>query len=131
MKENNQPHGSSSDNSKFVLQGVIKFYGVANSTASSTNGAVQEALMKAVTKARNYGFQWILFLTNNKNLVQLINKKKKPAWQGKTLIADLEILYPNGLFCNLLVVPKVVLDVVYTAANLATKIQNANSPKLG
>ena len=38
------------------MQGVIKLYGVASSNASSTNGAVQEALMEAVITANNYGF---------------------------------------------------------------------------
>ena len=44
--------------------------------------------MEAITKARNYGFQRILFLTKNKDLVQIINKKKKPGWQEKTMVAD-------------------------------------------
>lgn len=104
------------------LQGVIKFYGVASSKAISTNGAIQEALMEAITKAKKYGFQLILFLTKNKNLVQIINKKKKPGWQEKTMVADLEILYQNGLFCNLLVIPNVFLDSVCTTANLATRM---------
>ncbi|XP_075654673.1 uncharacterized protein LOC142624807 [Castanea sativa] len=96
------------------------FYGVASSKASSTNGTVQDALMEAVIIAKNYGLQRILFLTNNKNLVQLLNKSKNPAWQERSLIADLEFLYQNGLFCNLLVVPKFVLDFVYAVAKLAT-----------
>ena len=50
------------------MQGVIKLYGVASSNASSTTGAVQEALMEAVITANNYGFNRILLLTNNKNL---------------------------------------------------------------
>ena len=78
--------------------------------------------MEVVIKARNYGFQRILFLTNKKNLVQLINKTKKPAWQERSLIVDLEFLYQYGLFCNLLVVPKFVLDFVYAGANLATRM---------
>ena len=78
--------------------------------------------MEAVIKAINYGFQQILFLTNNKNLVQLINKTKKPAWQERSLIANLEFLYQCGLFCNLLVVPKFVLDFVNAGANLATRM---------
>ena len=78
--------------------------------------------MEAVITARNYGFQRILILTKNKNLVQLISKAKKPAWQERSLIADLEFLYQNGLLCKLLVVPKVVLDFIYFATNLATRM---------
>ena len=110
-------------------QRVIRFYGVASSKVESTNGVVQEALMEAVITVRNYGFQRTLILTNSKKLVQLISKSKKPAWQERSLIADLEFLYQNGLLCKLLVIHKVVLDFVYFAANLANP--NANSPKFG
>ena len=59
-------------------EGVIIFYGVASSKASTTNGAVQEAL-EAVIIVKNHGFQRILILTNSKDLMQLISKSKKPA----------------------------------------------------
>ena len=78
--------------------------------------------METVITVRNYGFQRTLILTNSKNLVQLISKSKKRAWQERSLIADLEFLYQNGLLCKLLVVHNVVLDFVYFAANLATRM---------
>ena len=88
----------------------------------STNGVVEEALMEAVITAKNYGFHRILFLTNNKNLVQLLNKSMNPVWQERSLIADMEFLYQSGLVCNLLVVPKCVLDFVYVATKLAIRM---------
>ena len=75
--------------------------------------------MEAVITAKNYRFHRILLLTNKKNLVQLLHKFKNPAWHERSLIADMEILYQSGLVCNLLVVPKCVLDFVYVAAKLA------------
>ena len=101
------------------LHGVIKLYGVASNNANLTNGAVQEALIEAVITAKNYGFHRILLLTNNKNLVQLLHRFKNPAWHERSLITDMEIFYQSGLVCNLLVVPKCVLDFVYVAAKLA------------
>ena len=88
----------------------------------STNGVVQEALMEAVITAKNYRFHRILFLTNSKNLVQLLNKSMNPAWQERSLIADMEFLYQSGLVCNLLVVSKCDLDFVYVVAKLAIRM---------
>ena len=66
------------------------FCGVASSTAISTYGAV---LVEAAIKARSHGYHRILFLSNSRNLVQVINNKKNPGWQEKTMVADLKILY--------------------------------------
>ncbi|KAL0014559.1 hypothetical protein SO802_001628 [Lithocarpus litseifolius] len=140
-EETTKSHGSCPKSSKFVLQkclayeakdlqGVIRLYGVASSKAGSTNGAVQEALMEAVITAKNYEFHRILFSTDNKNLVQLLNKSKNPAWQERSLITDMEFLYQSGLVsvvCNLLVVPKCVLDFVYVAAKLAIRMPSHHS----
>lgn len=94
------------------LQGVIMFCDVASNTATSTNKAVQEAMVEAAIKARSYGYHRIFFLTNSRNLVQIINKKKNPNWQEKTMVANLKNLYQNRLIADLLVVPKVVLDSI-------------------
>ena len=104
------------------MQGVIKLYGVASSNASSTNGAVQEALMKAVIIANNYEFNRILLLTNNKNLIQLVHRSKTPAWHERSLIVDMDILYQSGFVCNLLVVSNCVLDFVNVVANFAIRM---------
>ena len=67
--------------------------------------------MEAVITVRNHGFQRILILTNSKDLIQLVSKSKKPAWQESSLVADLDVLYQNGLFFKLLKVPRIVLDL--------------------
>ena len=108
-------------------QGVIRFYGVHSSNASTIKGAVQEALSEAVFTIRNHGFKWILTLTNSKDLIQLVSKSKKPAWHERSLIADLDVLYMDGLVCKLLEVPRIVLDFVYNAATMAVRIPLHNS----
>ena len=60
------------------LQGVIMFCGVASSTAISTYGAVQEALVEAAIKARSHGYHRILFLSNSRNLVQSHQQEEEP-----------------------------------------------------
>ena len=104
------------------MQGVVKLCGVASSNASSTNGVVQEALMEAVITANNYGFNRILFLTNNKNLIQLVHRSNTLAWHERSLIVDLDILYQSGFVCNLLVVPNCILDFVNIAAKMAIRM---------
>ena len=61
-------------------------------------------------------------MTNNKDLIQLVSKSKKPAWQEWSLIVDLDVLYQNGLFCKLLEVPRIVLDFVYNATSVAVRM---------
>ena len=60
------------------LQGVIMFCGVASSTAISTYGAVQEALVEAAIKARSHGYHRILLLSNSRNLVQSHQQEEEP-----------------------------------------------------
>jgi len=104
------------------MPGVIKLYGVASSNASSTNGVVQDAFMEAVIIANNYGFNRILLLTNNKNLIQLVHRSKTLVGHERSLIADMDILYQSGFVCNLLVVPNCVLDFVNVVAKLAIRM---------
>ena len=108
-------------------QGVIRFYGVHSSKASTIKGAVQESLMEAVFTVRNHGFQRILILTNSKDLFQLVSKSKKLASHERSLIADLDVLYLDGLVCKLLEVPKIVLDFIYNAAAMTVRMSIHNS----
>ena len=78
--------------------------------------------MEAVITVRNHGVQRILILTNSKDLIQLVSKSKKPAWQERSFIADLDVLCQNGLVCKLLEVPRIVLDFVYNAASVAVRM---------
>ena len=83
--------------------------------------------MEAVFTIRNHGFKWILTLTNSKDLIQLVSKSKKPAWHERSLIADLDVLYMDGLVCKLLEVPRIVLDFVYNVAVMAVRMPLHNS----
>ena len=83
--------------------------------------------MEAVFTIRNHGFQWILILTNSKDLIQLVSKSKKPTWHERSLIANLDVLYLDGLVCKLLKVSRIVLDFVYNAAAMAVRMPIHNS----
>ena len=62
------------------LQGEIMFSGVASCAASSAYGAGLEALMEVALKARNMGFNRVIFLSNSKSLVQMSNRERAPNW---------------------------------------------------
>ena len=66
-------------------------------------------------------------MTTSKDLIQLVSKSKKPAWHERSLIADLDVLYLDGLVCKLLEVPRIVLDFVYNAATMAVRMPIHNS----
>ena len=108
-------------------QGVIKFYGVHSSNASTIKGTVQEALLEAVFTVRNHGFTRILILTNSKDLIELVTKSKKPTWHERSLIADLDVLSMDGLVYKLLEVPRIVIDFVYNAATIAVRMPIHNN----
>lgn len=58
--------------------------------AKTASGAThQEALMEAITKARNIGYQRILVLCNSRRLVQVTNLERAPHWQKQTMVSDL------------------------------------------
>ena len=106
------------------MQGDIMFCGVISSTARSAYGATQEAMVEAALKAKPHGFQRILILiSNRKSLIQVMNKEKKiPDWQEKTMMADISFLQQNGLTSKLYLVPKVVIDQVWSVAYMATRL---------
>ena len=60
------------------MQGVSNFFGVASSAARSTYEAMFEAMVEAGIRARNHGFQQILFLGDSRRVVQAFRKKKTP-----------------------------------------------------
>ena len=83
--------------------------------------------MEAVFTVKNHGFKRILILTNSKDLIQLVSKSKKPAWHERSLIANLDVLYMDGLVCKLLEVPRIVLDFVYNVVAMAVRMPIHNS----
>ena len=52
-------------------QGDNLFYGVNSSVADTTCGALLDAMVEAALKAKNHGFQYILFLSTSRHLVHL------------------------------------------------------------
>ena len=60
------------------MQRVSIFFGVASSAARSTYEAMFEAMVEAGIRARNHGFQQILFLGDSRRVVQAFRKKGHP-----------------------------------------------------
>ena len=83
--------------------------------------------MEAIFTVRNHGFTRILILANSKDLIQLVNKSKKLAWHERSLIADLDVLYMDGLVYKLLEVPRIVLDFVYNVVAMVVRMPIHNS----
>ena len=102
------------------MEGVCVFSGVASTFASSTTWALFEAMIAAVTTARDHGFQHVLFLTDSRNVVQVFKKEKAMDWLDTTRLADLKFLVLHGLFCNMFFVPHVVVGFVWSIAKRAT-----------
>ena len=83
------------------------------SLTNTTIGALLEAMVEAGIIAKNYGFQHVLFLTDMVNLHQVFQLRKSTDWQDSSRIAVLNFLSQNGLFCNTLVVPYVVVKAMW------------------
>ena len=101
------------------MQGVEVFSGVNCSLANIEIGALLEAMVEASIIAKNYGIQHVLFLTDRVNLHQVFILRKRIDWLDSSRIANLNFLSQNGLFCNTLVVPHVVVKVVWCFAKQA------------
>ena len=101
------------------MQGVEVFSGVNCSLANTAIGALLEAMVEAGIIAKNYSFQHVLFLTDRVSLHQVFKLRKSTNWLDSSRIADLNFLSQNGLFCNTLVVPHVVVKTVWCFAKQA------------
>ena len=89
------------------------FSGVNCSLANIEIGALLEAMVEASIIAKNYGIQHVLFLTDRVNLHQVFNLRKSINRLDSSRIVDLTFLSQNGLFCNTLFVPHVVVKAVW------------------
>ena len=101
------------------MQGDSIFYGVTSNVARTTCGAMLDAMVEAAIKAKNHGFQCVLFLGASRQLVQVFRHKKTPDWLQQTRLADLNFLNQNGLRCNMLLVPHLIVKSVWSVAKLA------------
>ena len=66
------------------MQGVHVFFGVASSAAGSKGGAMFEAMVDAAIRAKHHGFQYILFLGDDRRVVQAFRKKRSTNWLDNT-----------------------------------------------
>ena len=85
------------------------FSGVNCSLDNTAIGALLEAMVEAGIIAKNYGTQHVLFLTDRVNLHRVSKLRKSSNWLDSNRITDLNFLSQHGLFCNILVIPHVVL----------------------
>lgn len=60
------------------LQGTVLFHSVSTCASSSTFSAIQEAMVVAAMKARNFGFTHVLFLSDNKRSICVTNREVAP-----------------------------------------------------
>ena len=97
------------------------FYGVNSSVADTTCGALLDAMVEAALKAKNHGFQYILFLGTSRHLVHLFQHRKTTNWLQQIKLVDLDFLNQNGLCCDVYLVPKLV-NSVWSVANLACQM---------
>ena len=97
------------------------FYGVNSSVADTTCGALLDAMVEAALKAKNHGFQYILFLGTSRHLVHLFQHRKTTNQLQQIRLADLEFLNQNGLCCDVYLVPKLV-NSVWSVANFACQM---------
>ena len=104
------------------MQGDSIFYGVTSSASRTTCGAMLDAVVKAGIRAKNHGYQRVLFLGASRKLVQVFRHRKIPDWLQQTRLADLNFLNQNGLSCNMFSVPHLVAKPVWSVAKLATQM---------
>ncbi|KAF3946252.1 hypothetical protein CMV_027461 [Castanea mollissima] len=112
------------------MQGVIVFFGVASSAARSKGGAMFEAMVDAAIRAKHHGFQYILFLGDDRRVVQAFRKKRSSDWLDNTRLADLNTLTQSGLVCNMLFVPHIIVNHVWYVAKIATQLPIAGTTRL-
>ena len=89
------------------------FSGVNCSLSNTAIGALLEAMVEAGIIAKNYGIQHVLFLTDRVNLHRVSKLRKISDWLDSNRITDLNFLSQHGLFCNILVVPHVVVKAMW------------------
>ena len=76
------------------------FFGVASTFATTSTGALLEAVIETGLIAKDQGFHNVLFLSDSKGLMQIIKKKCATDWLDSTRLADYYFLNQNGLFCD-------------------------------
>ena len=117
-----KPNRWSSAYEAITRQGDSLFYGVNSSVADTTCGALLDAMVEAALKAKNHGFQFVLFLGTSRQLVNLIQHRKTTNRLQQIQLANLDFLNHNGFCCDVFLVPKLVVNSVWSVANLACQM---------
>ena len=81
-----------------------------------------EDVVEAGITATNQGFHQVLFLSDCKDLLQSFQTKKTSDWLDSTKMADLIFLTQNGLSCDMILVPYLVVKDIWSVAKLATRV---------
>lgn len=93
-----------------------------SSKAKTTTVALLEAVIEAGLAAKNQGFHHVLFPSDNRNLLQSFKKKKASDWLDSARIADLIFLSQNGFYSDMILVPHVVVNDIWSVGKLATRV---------
>ena len=81
-----------------------------------------EAMVDAAIRVKHHGFQYILFLGDDRRVVQAFRKKRSTDWLDNTRLADLNTLTQSGLFCNMFFVPHIIVKHFWSIAKIATQV---------
>ena len=73
---------------------------MVSSNAKTSTGALLEAVVEAGLATKDQGFQHVLFLNDNKSLLQTFKLKKSFDWLDSTRLAGLCFLTQNGFYCD-------------------------------
>ena len=74
-------------------------------------------MVEAVVKARSLGLSRVMFLTNCKRTMEVVNfTTRSPCWQEQNMMEELLSLYQNGLFVHSIFVPRLIVYDVYNLA---------------
>ena len=117
-----KPNSWSSAYEAITRQGDCLFYGVNSCVAGTAVEALLDAMVEAAIKAKNHGFQYILFLGASRHLVQLFQHRKTTNRLQQIRLADLDFLTQNGLCCEVFLVPHLVVISVWLVANMACQM---------
>ena len=91
-------------------------------SATTSTGALLEAVIEAGLVAKAQCFPNVLFLSDCKKLMQTVKKKYATDWMDSTRLTDYCFLNQNGLFCDLFWVPHVVVKDIWSVAKVATRL---------
>ncbi|XP_030963645.1 uncharacterized protein LOC115984778 [Quercus lobata] len=103
------------------LPGDVILQRTSSCTEKQPALTIQEAMLEAVIKARDLGYNFLLLLSDSRRSVLVSNRQCTPTWQERVLLAS-ETLIHSDLVFHAVYVPAVVLSNVSSLAKLATEM---------